>query len=315
MTGWHSTQHHIPIPTFYVLSPTDGWMIMGTLSTLAAPDVTDAASSAFTVMLGFAGLVFPCGAFAWDGLVRRHALIWSFPVGATLGQQAASITRLRAVVLGVVSALLGVFLLGLAVEFYRVALLRQCPGHASLACVGALTASVPWAGWLWFGICTGWFVFVWLRIGDPRKRVLVSGVWYQQDRAAGVVNRRLRAQGLLPLAPERLYQIEGVLVRWLNQHGWLGPGVTGPGYGLPPAAWPQGAAEAQEVAEPDVVLTAVEGERVYLAADETQRAALRILIPYFLDLARRGERKSALARWWARTGQLARLGIYGRRTL
>ena len=57
-----------------------------------------------------------------------------------------------------------------------------------------------------------------------------------------------------------------------------------------------------------MVLAAVEKERVYLAADETQRAALRILIPYFLDLARRGERKSPIARWWARTGQLARLG-------
>ena len=214
---------------------------MRTLSTLAAPGVTEAASSAFTVMLGFVGIALPCFAFAWDGLIRRHALIWSFPVGATLGQQATSITRLRAVVLGTFSALLGVFLLGLAVEFYRVALLRQCPGHASLTCVGALTASVPWEGWLWLGICTGWFVLVWLRIGDPRKRVLVSGVWYQQDRAAGVVNRRLRAQGLAPMAPQRLYQIETVLVRWLNEHGWLGPGATGPGHGLPAAALPQGA--------------------------------------------------------------------------
>jgi hypothetical protein len=63
------------------------------------------------------------------------------------------------------------------------------------------------------------------------------------------------------------------------------------------------------------VLAVLEHEEVYLAADETQREALKALIPYFLDLARHGERQSAVARWWARTGQLARLGIYGRRTL
>jgi hypothetical protein len=293
------------------------------MGTIGAASVTARASGAFTVMLGFVGMVFPCLAFAWDGLVRRRALIAPFPVGATLGGNAALLKHVWAVVLALFALLLGGFFLLAAWGFYLVALQRQCPGRASLACVGALAASATWVGWAWFGLCAGWFVIVWLRIGDPRKRVLVPGVWYQQDRAAEFANRQLRARGLAPLSPRRLYAMEAGLVRWLTWHQRLGPGAVPRGQGRPPGSPPAGPApsgpsEAREVpgvAAADEVLAAIERERDYLAASEAERTAMKALIPYFLDLARRGERQSPLARWWVRTGQLARLGIYGRRTL
>lgn len=288
---------------------------MRTLSTLAAAGVNAAASGAFATMLIFAGLVPLCIAFAWDGLVRRHALVWSFPVGATLGQQAASITRLWAVVLGAFAAVLGLFLLLLSWEFYRIALKRQCPGHASLACTGALASSTTWIAWAWFSLFVFWFVFVWLRFGDPRKRVLVSGIWYQQDRAAELVNRQMRARGLAPLAPARLYTLQTGLVRWLNWHGWLGSAAAGPARAPSPVSPPGGARGTPGVADADVVQAAMREQAAYRALGESEREAVTLLIPYFLDLARRGQRQSPIARWWARTGQLARLGIYGRRTL
>jgi hypothetical protein len=77
--------------------------------------VTVAAAATYVnpldVTLGMLGLVFPCWAFAWDGLVRRQMAVPLFPFGSGLPGRAALISRLKAAAIGLLAALVGLFCL------------------------------------------------------------------------------------------------------------------------------------------------------------------------------------------------------------
>jgi hypothetical protein len=156
-------------------------------------------------------------------------------------------------------------------------------------------------------MCVGWFVIVWLWMGDPRKRVLVYGVWYHQEQVARQVNRRLQAPGLAPLPREQLYVWEDGLVRLLRERGWLD-------HGQPPLEQ-GGHRTAREVPPPETMLAKVLHERAYHGMGASERAAIGLLLDHFLTQAQRAEQMSPLRRWWVGRSQAAKLGVYGRRAL
>jgi hypothetical protein len=120
----------------------------------------------FEVALILVALVFPCIAFAWDGLVRRQLLLHAFPFGGgsvTLKHIGSLLVALLAVAIGLVCVF---FALGFCLVGSQLC-------HSSFACMVGL---VEFPAWGWFGMWVVWFFYVWLRLGDPRKRVLVYGV-------------------------------------------------------------------------------------------------------------------------------------------
>jgi hypothetical protein len=95
----------------------------------------------------------------------------------------------------------------------------DCDG--SLACVGAQLRSVDWTAGVVLAGCIFWFVFVWVCMGNPYKQVLVSGVWYRQDKVAQLIFDELQALQLRPLPIERIYALEDDVVRLMHQHELL----------------------------------------------------------------------------------------------
>jgi hypothetical protein len=149
-------------------------------------------------------------------------------------------------------------------------------------------------------------VVVWLRMGDPRKRVLVYGVWYHQQKVAREINRRLGQQGLAPLSRERLYALEEAVLGLMRARGWLVYGE----------AWLDGGRKRTAVAiPPERMAHEALREQAFAQLGESERVAVELLLTYFQTQARRAHQMSPLRRWWVGTGQRGRLGVYGRRAL
>jgi hypothetical protein len=275
--------------------------------TLSAVGITRAANLDFSLTVIFTGTALPCLAFAWDGLVRRQALLPAFPVGAALGQQAASLRRFGALALGLLALLAGAFCLLAAWALWRTAAMQLCQRRGALTCMGTLVGTVQFSAWGWFGLCLLWFLVVWLLVGDPRKRVLVPGVWYHQERLARQVNRRLCAQGMAPLPSERLYALEEGVVRVLRAQGWLNP---------PPAARANDVPSATRAASaPEQIQAVVQQEVLASGGGEAERAATVWLLDDFLAQAQHAAQMSTKRRLWVSRIQAAKLGVYGRRAL
>ena len=256
--------------------------------------------------LGFLGLAFPCPAFAWDGLVRRQLLLPAWPVGAAFGHQALRIRRVGGLLIGMLSLLGTVFFLFAGWALWLLAAKRDCGGEQALTCAGTLARSAQFVGWAWFGMCAVWFGFVWMRLGDPRKRALVYGVWYHQERVARRLARELQAQGLAPLPQDRVYALEEAVLRLMRARGWL---VYGD-------AWMDGGRHRTAVTVPLETMSAEAlRQPAFQGADESTRAAIEWLLEYFQTQAQRVQHMSPLHRWWVGWAQKGRLGVYGRRAL
>ncbi|HEV2237215.1 MAG TPA: hypothetical protein VGR57_11190 [Ktedonobacterales bacterium] len=268
--------------------------------------ITAARDDSFTGTLIFGGLALPSIAFAWDGLVRRRILLPAFPVGAALGQSAALVRRAGSLAIGTFSLLGAGFCALAAWGYFLLAFQRRCHSQGSLACLGSLVGSVEGFAWGWFGICVGWFVVVWLWTGDPRKRMLVYGVWYHQERVARQVNQRLQAQELAPLPQEQLYALEEGVLRVLRARGWLDPSPAARADGEPPAA--------RAAPAPEQMRAAVQQE-VTPSGGEAERAAAVWLLDDFLAQAQHAAQMSPRRRGWVSRLQLAKLGVYGRRAM
>lgn len=252
------------------------------------------------------GLAIPCFALAWDGLVRRKMLLYAFPVRGALGDQARVARRIWAFMIGLLCLVAGLTFLLLAWGSFLVAFERRCQGHGSLACVGALAGSAEAYAWAWFGGCVLWFLIVWLRMGDPRKRVLVYGMWYHQDKVAREVNRQLQTRGLAPLPDERLYALEEAVLRLMRTRGWLVYGDT----------YLDGGRKRTPVEiPPDEMAREALREKAFQGLGESERMAITLLLADFQAQARRAEHMSRLHRWWVGGGQRGKLGVYGRRTI
>jgi hypothetical protein len=254
----------------------------------------------FGLALGFAGLALLCSAFAWDGLVRQRLLLPAFPFGASLGDQALLVKRVGSVLIGVVATVLGLGCWLLTISFVHLGS-QRCGGS-----VGCLLGSGPFPLWVWFGLWVIWFSFVWVRMGDPRKRVLVYGVWYHQARLARQTARHLREQGLAAVPQMRLYALEDELVRLLHTHGWLAIGHPRLADGRP--------SDVQAVAPADIPAIMLQ-EPAFHGVSEAEREAIRFLLTQFLALAERAEHMSRWRRWWVGTAQVGKLAAYGRRAL
>lgn len=255
---------------------------------------TPADGGDFELALDLAAMALPCLAFAWDGFVRKRTLLQVVPVGGR------SVT-----IKGVASLLGGILALALALGSLYVALglylLGSARCHSSFSC---LMGSVELPAWGWFGICTGWFVFVWLRMGDPHKRVLVYGIWYREDKVARLVAQHLGNRGLAPIPAEQLYTLESDLVSLMHERSWV---VNG-------RAWLDGGQKRTAVeVPPDEMLQIALREPAYHHATGSEREAIRFLLEYFLAQARRAEQLSPIWRWWVGTAQIGKGMVYGRR--
>lgn len=273
---------------------------------IASSATTMRADDSFTGTLGFLGFAIPCFALAWDGLVRRQVLLYAFPVRGALGDQAHVARRIGAFALGLLCLLAGLICLLLAWGFLLFAFERNCQGHASLACAGSLAGSAQFFGWALLAGGVVWFLMVWLRAGDPRKHVLVYGVWYHQEKVALEVNRQLQASGMESLPDERLYALEESVLRLMRTQGWL---VYGDAY------LDGGRKRTVIEVPPEVMVREALHERAFRGVGESERMAIALLIPYFRAQAQRAEHMSRLHRWWVGTGQRGKLGVYGRRTI
>lgn len=260
----------------------------------------------FTGILIFLGLSIPCFALAWDGLVRRRMLLYGFPVRGALGDQARLVRRVWAFAIGLLCLLAGLICLLLAYGTWLIAIERQCQGHFSLACADTLAGSAEWYAWAWLGMFVLWFLIVWLRAGDPRKRVLVYGVWYHQQQVARHVNQQLEARGLEPLPDEQIYALEEAVLRLMRAKGWL---VYGDAY------LDGGRKRTAIGVPPEQMVREALHERAFQDVSKSERMVITLLIPYFLQQAQHAERMSPLHRWWVGTGQRGKLGVYGRRTI
>jgi hypothetical protein len=155
-------------------------------------------------------------------------LVPGSPYAAAMGQQAAFVALMRATVVGVLCLLASAFLLLLVWGSWLVAAQQDWHGESALACMRSLLGTVQLYAWGWFGMWVLWFVVVWMWTGDPRKRVLVYGVWYHQEPVARQVNRQQRAQGLESLPRECVYGLEDGIARLLRANGWLDQGQSPP---------------------------------------------------------------------------------------
>lgn len=286
--------------------------VVGIVSSAGIASMASAAKGNFSITLIFFGLALPCIAGAWDGLVRRQMLLPAFPVGAAMGQQAASIRRTGAVVVGLFCLLASIFLLLLVWGTWLVAAKYLCHSGSALTCMGTLVRATEAPAWGWSSMWVLWFVVVWLWMGDPRKRILVPGVWYHQEVVARQINRELRRQGLAPLPRERLYALENNLVRLLRVSGWLNAGAA--------AAQRSGGRSPQvlqvrEAPSRESMLAEVQRELVSTGVGDSERVAIGLLLDYFLARAQQAEQMSPLRRWWAHRSQAAKLGVYGQRAL
>jgi hypothetical protein len=224
-----------------------------------------------------------------------------------MGQQAAFVARMRATVLGVLCLLATAFLLLLVWGSWMVAAQHDCHGGSALGCMGSLLGTVQVYGWGWFGMWVLWFVVVWLWTGDPRKRVLVYGVWYHQERVARAVNRQLRAQGLATLPRERLYGLEDSIVHLLRANGWLEQDQS------PSSPEPEG--KASPHAKREHMLAEVQRALAERGVAESEQAAVGLLVDSFLAQAQQAQELSPLRRGWIGRVQAAKLGVYGKRAL
>lgn len=263
----------------------------------------------FNITLGCLGLVLLGIAFAWDGLVRREMLLHSFPIGGG----SVTIRRIGSIVIGLLAAALAIFLLLFAWGTVRLGL-QSCGGS-----YGCLVGSAEFPAWVWFGLFFGWFTFVWLRVSNPRKRVLVYGVWYYQQRAARPVIERLQALGLPLLPKERVYALDEAVVGELHGQGWLVHGK----------AWLDGEPRTAREASLAEIVAAVQrglqnpipeeedaGENAFIYQDTpSEREAVAVLVDYFLRRAEKAKRMSPVARWWVGSGQIGKWQVYGRRAI
>jgi hypothetical protein len=282
-------------------------MALSSLTKLA--EAVASGRDGFTGTLTIGALAFVCIAFAWDGLVRRQILLHSFPFGGG----SVTVRRIVSVLIGLLAAALAVFLLLFAWGFYLLGI-QSCGGSYS-----CLIGSVQPFAWVWFGLCFGWFTFVWLRMGDPRKRVLVYGVWYYQQRAARPVIERLRSLGLPPIARERLYALEEAVVGELHAQGWLAHGK----------AWLDGEQHtAREAPLTEIIASVQHGLRDQRSGDEAaredafvyhdtpgEREAVAALVEYFQKRAEKAKHMSVIARWWIGSAQIGKMQVYGRRSI
>lgn len=265
-----------------------------------------AQDDAFTGTLILLGLAIPCFALAWDGLVRRRVLLYVFPVRGALGDQAHLVRRIGALVIGLLCLLAGLICLILAWGFFVVAFEHRCQVHEPLACTGSLASSAAVIGWIWLAGGVLWFLIVWLRMGDPRKRVLVYGVWYHQEKVACQVNQGLQARGLAPLPEERAYALEEAVLRLMRARGWLAYGD----------AYLDGGSKRTAVnVTPEQMAREALREKTFQGLNDSEREAIMLLLTDFQAQARRAEHMSRLHRWWVGTGQRGKLGVYGRRTI
>lgn len=271
--------------------------------------IASSSSGLFTGTLIIGGLALLFIAFAWDGLVRREMLLHAFPIGGG----SITLRRVVSLVIGLLAAILAAFLLLFAGGFYLTGI-QSCAGSYS-----CLVGSVQPFAWIWFGLFFGWFTLVWLRVGNPRKRVLVYGVWYYQQRAAGPVIERIRTLGLPAMAQARLYALEEAVVGELHAQGWLVHGKV----------WLDGEQRTARIAPLTEIITAVQhglenplsgddgaGANAFVYQDvPSEREAVAILVDYFLRRAEKAKRMSPVARWWVGSGQLGKWQVYGRRAI
>lgn len=260
----------------------------------------------FTGTLIFLGLAFPFIALAWDGLIRRQLLLPAFPVGAALGSQAVQVRRLGSIAIGLVCLLAAAFSLLFAWGFLRLGVARTCPGRDALTCAGPLLGSAEVFSWAWLGLCLGWFVIVWLRMGDPRRRVLVYGVWYRQDKVARAITRQLQERGLPSLPQARVYALEEDVLRLMRARGWL---VFGD------ASLDGGQQRTAVAVAPETMVDRILQDPMFADAGEAERVAIEYLLGYFHVQAQRAQHLSPMRRWWVGSSQRGRLGVYGRRAV
>jgi hypothetical protein len=145
---------------------------------------------------------------------------------------------------------------------------------------------------------------VWLWAGDPRKRVLVYGVWYHQERIARQVNRQLRVHGLAPLPHERLYVLEDGIVRLLRELGWLDSN--------PPSSASEG---EPPQAKRERMLADVRRELAERGVAGSEEQAAIGLLDSFLTQAQQAQKMSPPRGGWVARVHAAKLGVYGRRAL
>lgn len=267
---------------------------------------TAAYNDFFSVILGVLGLAIPCFAFAWDGLVRRRLLLQAFPLGTTLGSQSLLIRRLGGLAIGSVCLLAGTFFVLCALVLVQLGAARDCRGQGALACMGTLAGTAQASAWVWFGMSLGWFLLVWLRMGDPRKRVLVYGVWYHQEKVAHRINHKLQSRGLEPLPHDHLYTLEERVLGLMRARGWLVYGE----------AWLDGGRKRTAVEVPlGAMIQEMLNEPASQKLGDTERAAIELLLTYFKTQAQHAQHMSPLRLWWVGTGQRGKLGVYGRRAV
>lgn len=231
-------------------------------------------------------LALLCFIPAWDGCVRGRISLPFFP----------SVGGVWARLVGIPAALLDGLLVFLAWQSWREES-TLCSG--SWACIGTHVRTIDSSTWSVLAGALLFWVVVWLRIGDPRKRILLYGVWYHQEHAARAVRRQLRAQQLPLLTGEQIYTLEDEVVRLMGKEGWL-----------------ERAADktAQEVPLDEMYQFVMRRHR-YRNATEAERVALHALLDYFITRARTVRHMLPLVRWWIGSGQIGKMMTYGRRDL
>lgn len=243
-------------------------------------------------------LVLLCMVFAWDGLVRRRMLLPSSP----LGGGSISITGVWALLVGSFAALFGGSMFFLLVV-YAYSAVTQC--HGSLTCIGETARTVDVAVWVWLGLTVVWIVLVWLRAGNPYKRVLVYGVWYHQDKVARLTQNDLAARGLKPLPKERIYALAAALIQTMHQQHWLVNGKV----------WLDGGTTTAKDLTVTEMLEVVLHQPAYQQSGKSQRAAIAFLLSYFKTEAQRAQRMWPFHRWLVGTAQIGKRQVYGRRAI
>ena len=223
----------------------------------------------------------------------RGRLLHAFPIGGG----SVTLTGIGAFLLALVVSALGVFLFLLAWVSTRVAL-QRCNG--SFSCV---LTSAEWPAWVWFGLCAFWFFFVWLRLGDTRKRVLVYGVWYHQEKVARLIAQQLREEGQTPITKERHYALQEQIVRLLHTERWL----------IHDKEWLDGKNVVARQAPQEEIIAETLRAPEFAESSGSEREAVRLLVTYFLRRADSAKHMSPLARWWVGSAQIGKLQTYGAR--
>lgn len=256
----------------------------------------------FNVFLGFGGLSLFFTAFAWDGLVRHRMLIAPYPRGAAFGGQSLLLKFVRSILAGIVAALLALGCLLMASGSLSVVVQEDCHSTLSSRCLGTLVSGVSWYGWLWAGICLGWFVFVWLLLGNPYQRVLVYGVWYYQDKVSRLIQQALNAQNLPALPDETILALEEQTRQLMHRERWL----------VYDHKWLDGV-RLDSIAPPsleEMMQTALK-KLPFQPSNPSEQAAISFLLNYFFTQARQAQNLSPLKRFLVGRLQFAKGGSYG----